>query len=146
MNKGETPASVPSKIRERLYEKLRDPAYASAYVNDALLEGDEVVFKTAVGDIIRARGVVRIAKKAGINRSTIFKTLKPETRTSFTTFHSLLYACDINFSTQPLPNNKKVQIRKKAETVTRHSATGDIVIAKQKTKPTATRRTQGKRG
>ncbi len=146
MNKGKTPASVPSKIRERLYEKLRDPAFASAYVNEALLEGDEVVFKTAVGDVIRARGVVRIAKKAGINRSTVFKTLKPETRTSFTTFHSLLYACDINFSTQPLPNNKRAQVRKKEETVTRRSATGEIAIAKKKIKPTATRRTQGERG
>ena len=102
MNRGKIPASVPSRKRERLYEKLQDPAYASAYVNEALLEGDEVVFKTAIGDVIRARGVVKIAKKAGINRSTVFKTLKPETRTSFITFHSLLYACDINFSTQPM--------------------------------------------
>jgi len=146
MKKGKTPASVPSKIRERLYEKLRDPAYASAYVNDALLEGDEVVFKTAVGDVIRARGVVKIAKKAGINRSTVFKTLKPETRTSFTTFHSLLYACDINFSTQPLPNNKRAQGRQKQETVTWTAATGEIAIAKKKIKPTAIRRTQGERG
>ena len=107
MNKGKTLASVPSRIRERLYEKLQDPTYASAYVNEALLEGDEVVFKTAVGDVIRARGVVKIAKKAGINRSTVFKTLKPETRTSFTTFYSLLCACDINFSTQPILNIKK---------------------------------------
>ena len=114
MKKGRTPASVPSKIRERLYEKLQDPAYASAYVNEALLEGDEVVFKTAVGDVIRARGVMKIAKKAGINRSTVFKTLKPETRTSFTTFHSLLYACDINFSTQPMLKNKRAKARKKA--------------------------------
>ncbi|MCH8306676.1 MAG: hypothetical protein E2O38_07775 [Proteobacteria bacterium] len=140
MNKGETPASVPSKIRERLYEKLRDPAYASAYVNDALLEGDEVVFKTAVGDIIRARGVVKIAKRAGINRSTIFKTLKPETRTSFTTFHSLLYACDINFSTQPILKINRAKVRKKAKTVMRRSATGEIATAKTRIKPTSTRR------
>lgn len=140
MNKGETPASVPSKIRERLYEKLRDPAYASAYVNDALLEGDEVVFKTAVGDIIRARGVVKIAKRAGINRSTIFKTLKPETRTSFTTFHSLLYACDINFSTQPTLKINRAKVRKKAKTVMRRSATGEIATAKTRIKPTSTRR------
>ena len=140
MNKGETPASVPSKIRERLYEKLRDPAYASAYVNDALLEGDEVVFKTAVGDIIRARGVVKIAKRAGINRSTIFKTLKPETRTSVTTFHSLLYACDINFSTQPILKINRAKVRKKAKTVMRRSATGEIATAKTRIKPTSTRR------
>ena len=122
MNKGKIPASVPSKIRERLYEKLQDPTYASAYVNEALAEGDEVVFKTAVGDVIRARGVVKIAKKAGINRSTVFKTLKPETRTSFTTFHSLLCACDINFSTRPMPDIKKIRAKKKAKSVIRRSA------------------------
>lgn len=115
MTNDKTPASVPSRLRERLYEKLQDPAYASAYVNEALLEGDEVVFKTAVGDVIRARGVVKIAKKAGINRSTVFKTLKPETRTSFTTFHSLLHACDINFSTQPVVNSKRETVIKKAK-------------------------------
>jgi len=99
MSKDKIPASVPSKIRERLYEKLKDPAYASAYVNEALLEGDEVV--------------------AGINRSTVFKTLRPETRTSFTTFHSLLHACDINFSTQPMLKTKTVTAKKKARTAVR---------------------------
>ena len=115
MSKGEVPASVPSKMRERLYEKLQDPTYASAYVNEALLEGDEVVFKTAVGDVIRARGLVKIAKKAGINRSTVFKTLKPETRTSFTTFHALLHACDINFSTRPVLGAEKVTAKKETK-------------------------------
>jgi len=88
-------------------------------VNEALLEGDEVVFKTAVGDVIRARGVVKIARKAGINRITVFKTLRPETRTSFTTFHSLLHACDINFSTQPMLKTKTVTAKKKARTAVR---------------------------
>jgi len=117
MKKGKTPASVPSKIREQLYEKLQDPTYAAAYVNDSLLEGDEVIFKTAVGDVIRARGVVKIANKAGINRSTVFKTLKPETRTSFTTIHALLYACGINFSTQPRLKNNRAKVGKKVKTV-----------------------------
>ncbi len=115
MSKGKTAASVPSKIRERLYEKLQDPAYASTYVNEALLEGDEVVFKTAVTDVIRARGVMKIARKAGINRSTVFKTLKPETRTSFTTIHALLHACDINFTTHPVVKVKRVKDSKKAK-------------------------------
>lgn len=101
------PASIPLNIKDELYEDLRDPAYASAYVNEALLEGDEVVFKTAVGDVIRARGVVDVAKRAGVNRVTVFKTLKPETRTSFTTYHSLLTACGIDFVTQPVANSRK---------------------------------------
>ena len=48
-------------IKEKLYEDLLDPSYAAAYVNEALLEGDEVVFKTAVADVIRARGVGKVA-------------------------------------------------------------------------------------
>ena len=89
-------------MREKLYEDLQDPSYAAAYVNEALLEGDEVVFKTAVADVIRARGVGKVAELAGVNRVTVFKTLKPETRTSFTTYHFLLTACGIGFATRPI--------------------------------------------
>jgi probable addiction module antidote protein len=85
-----------------LYKKLKDPDFASAYLNDALLEGDETVFKTAMADVIRARGVVSVAEKAGINRVTIFKTLKPATRTSFVTYHALLKACGIDFGTRAI--------------------------------------------
>lgn len=102
MSKSKLSASIPWNYRDRLYEQLRNPTSAARYLNDALLEGDEIVFKTAVGSVIRARGVVKIAKKAGINRCTVFKTLKPETRTSFTTIHSLLRACDIDLNTRPL--------------------------------------------
>ena len=88
-------------MKEQLYEDLRDPSYAATYVNEALLEGDEVVFKTAVADVIRARGVGKVAELAGVNRVTVFKTLKPETRTSFTTYHSLLTACGVGFANAP---------------------------------------------
>ncbi len=94
-------------VKEVLYADLRDPSYAAAYVNEALLEGDEVVFKMAIADVIRARGVSKVAKLAGINRVTVFKTLKPETRTSFTTYHSLLTACGIDFATRPIKSRTR---------------------------------------
>ena len=112
MNNKEMPASVPWNYRDRLYEQLRDPSNAARYINDALLEGDEIVFKGAVGAVIRARGVVKIAKKAGVNRCTVFKTLKPETRTSFTTIHSLLRACDIDLNTRPLVEAMKKKAKR----------------------------------
>ncbi len=102
MSNRKLPASVPWNYEERLYKQLRDPAFASFYLNEALLEGDEIVFKVAIGSVIRANGVAKVAKKAGINRCTVFKTLKPETRTSFTTIYSLLRACDIDLNTRPL--------------------------------------------
>lgn len=102
-------AAAPWNMKKQLYEDLRDPSYAAAYINEALLEGDEVVFKTAVADVIRARGVGRVAELAGVNRVTVFKTLKPETRTSFTTYHSLLTACGIGFATRPLEGDEHLR-------------------------------------
>ena len=106
-------AAAPWSMKKDLYEDLRDPSYAAEYVNEALLEGDEVVFKTAVADVIRARGVGKVAAAAGVNRVTVFKTLKPETRTSFTTYHSLLTACGIDFATRPLAPKARAKAARK---------------------------------
>lgn len=92
-------------IKKSLYEDLKHPAYASAYLNEAMEDGDEVVLKTALADVVRARGVAAVARKAGINRVTIYKTLKPETETSFTTMLALLDACDVRLSMQPANKN-----------------------------------------
>ena len=63
-------------IKKDLYEDLKDPAYASAYINEAILDGDEVVLKTALADVIRARGVAAVARKAGINRGNDLQDLE----------------------------------------------------------------------
>lgn len=89
-------------IKKELYEDLKDPAYASAYINEAIQDGDEVVLKTALADVIRARGVSAVARRAGINRVTVYKTLKPETETSFTTMQALLRACNVQLNVQPV--------------------------------------------
>jgi probable addiction module antidote protein len=98
-------ASRALNIKDQLYEDLKDPASASAYINEAFLEGDETVLKTALADVIRAKGVAAVARKAGINRVTVYKTLKPGTESSFTTMHALLKAC--NVSLQVLPTDPR---------------------------------------
>jgi probable addiction module antidote protein len=71
--------------------------------------GDEAVLKTALADVIRAKGVAAVARKAGINRVTVYKTLKPDTESSFTTMHALLKAC--NVSLQILPTEQRTAKR-----------------------------------
>lgn len=112
MSKNKFPPSIPWNFEEELYEKLRDPEYASFFLNEAFLDDDEIVLKCAIESVVRANGVVKVAKKAGINRCTVFKTLKPETRTSFTTIHRLLLACGLKFSTQPILKSKKAKTKK----------------------------------
>ena len=110
MSNSSFPPSIPWDFNEELYEKLRDPDYASSYLNYAFEdEDDEVVLKGAIASVIRANGVVKTAEKAGINRCTVFKTLKPETRTSFTTIIALLKACGISLTTQPIGKVAKTQ-------------------------------------
>ena len=102
-------ASRVLNIKDQLYEDLKDPAYASAYINEAILDGDEAVLKTALADVVRAKGVAAVARKAGINRVTVYKTLKPGTESSFTTMHALLKAC--NVSLQVLPTEPRAAKR-----------------------------------
>jgi len=73
------------------------------------MDGDEAVLKTALADVIRAKGVAAVARKAGINRVTVYKTLKPGTESSFTTMHALLKAC--NVSLQVLPTEPRSATR-----------------------------------
>ena len=94
-------ASKALKLKDALYEDLKDPTYASAYINEAVEDDDEVVLKTALADVIRAHGVAAVARRAGINRVTVYKTLRPDTETSFATMHALLKACDVRLHVQP---------------------------------------------
>jgi probable addiction module antidote protein len=94
-------ASRTLNIKEQLYEDLKDPVYASAYINEAILDGDEAVLKTAMADVIRAKGVAAVARKAGINRVTVYKTLKSGTQSSFKTMYALLEACDVSLQVLP---------------------------------------------
>jgi len=99
--------SKPLDVKKDLYEDLKDPAYASAYIDEAIQDGDEVVLKTALADVIRARGVAAVARKAGINRVTVYKTLKPETESSFTTMHALLRACNVQLHVKPAARRRR---------------------------------------
>lgn len=88
-------------IKDQLYDDLKDPTYASAYINEAILDGDEAVLKTALADVIRSIGVTTVARKAGVNRVTVYKTLKSATESSFTTIYALLRACNVSLQVRP---------------------------------------------
>jgi len=95
------------KIKDELYEDLKDPAYAAAYLNEALVDGDEIVLKTALADVVKAQGVQRVARRAGIHRVTVYKTLKPDTESSFTVIRQLLAACNVSLNVQPFQPERR---------------------------------------
>jgi len=56
-----------------------------AYLEAALEEGDPALVAAALGDIARAQGMARIARKAGLGRESLYKALSPEGNPEFAT-------------------------------------------------------------
>jgi probable addiction module antidote protein len=57
----------------------------AAYVACALEEGDPALIAAALGDIARAQGMTRIAKRTGLGRESLYKTLSREGNPEFAT-------------------------------------------------------------
>jgi probable addiction module antidote protein len=49
----------------------------AAYLEAALEDGDPTVVTAALGDIARAKGMTRVARKAGLGRESLYKALSP---------------------------------------------------------------------
>jgi probable addiction module antidote protein len=48
-----------------------------AYLAAAFEDGDPAVVTAALGDIARAKGMTRVARKAGLGRESLYKALSP---------------------------------------------------------------------
>ena len=61
---------------EDLLRRLKDPKYATGYLNACLEKGDDGDFLLAVRDVAQVHGGLRqLAKDAGLNREHLFRML-----------------------------------------------------------------------
>jgi probable addiction module antidote protein len=76
---------------ETLKEALSDPEEAAAYLNVALEEGDPAVFLLALKDVARIHGGVgKIAKRAKLNRESLYRMLSKNGNPTVRTLNALL--------------------------------------------------------
>lgn len=68
-------SKITTSYREGLMKDLADPEEAAAYLNAALEEGSQEVFLMALRDIADAKGMVRLSKKAHLNRVSLYRML-----------------------------------------------------------------------
>ena len=64
-------------------DHLKTKEDMAAYVACALEEGDPALIAAALGDIARAQGMTRIAKRTGLGRESLYKTLSREGNPEF---------------------------------------------------------------
>jgi probable addiction module antidote protein len=82
--------------------KYRDePKAVAQYLNDALSTRDPFLVVRAIGTMVRAQGMTRFSRKAGIRRESLYKTFTGESSPSFDTVLKLLIALDIQLIAKP---------------------------------------------
>jgi probable addiction module antidote protein len=66
-------------------EHLGTEVEIAAYLDAALEDGDPALVAAALGDIARAQGMARIARKSGLGRESLYKALSAEGNPEFAT-------------------------------------------------------------
>ena len=72
----------------------------AAYLTDILQANDAGLLASALGDIARARGMMEIAKGAGITREALYKALRPGSAPRFDTINRVCGALGVRLVAQ----------------------------------------------
>ena len=80
---------------------LTSPGAVHTYLQEALATDDPVFVAHALGAVARARGMTRIAKKAGLSRESLYKALSTNGNPEFGTILRVMHALGLKLSLQP---------------------------------------------
>jgi probable addiction module antidote protein len=78
----------------------------AAYIAAALETGDADFVRDALGLVARARGMSEIAKKAGLNRESLYKALGEAGNPEFGTVMRIVGALGLTLSAQPATSGR----------------------------------------
>jgi probable addiction module antidote protein len=86
-----------SSYRDSLLEALTDPAEAAAYLNAGLEDSVESFLKAAK-NVAQAHQMTRVAKEAGVQRETLYRTLSDQGNPTLSTLTSVLKVFGLQLS------------------------------------------------
>jgi probable addiction module antidote protein len=85
-----------------------------AYIAAALETGDADFVRDALGLVARVRGMDGIAKKAGLNRESLYKALGETGNSEFGTVMRIVRALGLTLSARPATNGQSPRRRRVA--------------------------------
>lgn len=80
---------------------LTDDQAIAEYLTAVLDTEDAEFLLLALSDIVRARGMVQVAKDAGLRRESLYKALAPGAKPRFETILKVARALGVKFSAHP---------------------------------------------
>lgn len=79
--------------RYQTSDYIDTPEMVVAYLNDVLRDGDLSELLSAIRTVARSEGMTKIAREAGINRESLYRSLSPNGNPSFETVRKVMAAC-----------------------------------------------------
>jgi probable addiction module antidote protein len=76
-------------------ESLNSEEDVAAYLTAVLDENASALLAAALGDIVRARGMLQVAKDSGIGREALYKALRPGSEPRFETISRVCAALGV---------------------------------------------------
>ena len=106
--------------RFNILDRLKTDADMALYLEACLLEGGPDAFFNGLGDVIRAKGITRIAKDTGLSREGLYKTFEPGRQPQFDTIWKIVRALGLTVSVgcgqtvpEPVQENKAPAVKKR---------------------------------
>lgn len=82
----------------------RDPKFAAAYLNAVMEDGDRAELMTALRYVTEAfGGVPAVARKTGLNATTLYRTLSPKGNPELKNFMDIMRAVGMRIIVEPAP-------------------------------------------
>jgi probable addiction module antidote protein len=131
---------------------LDSPEAISAYLAESMKANDPELLMQALSEVAKAQGVNKVARDAGVNRESLYKTFKGGVKTRFDTIRKLMEAVGVELTVQPIAvkaaaaswSNTQPRVASKAapaKPASRPTAKAPVkAAAKAATKPRATTR------
>ncbi|MGN7906272.1 addiction module antidote protein [Pseudomonas sp. 22373] len=109
MGKKNTPQDMPildlDLSQTKRFEASRfldSPETIAAFLAEAMKANDAQTLMHALGEVAKAKGVNQFAQDAGVNRESLYKTLKSGEKTRFATIQKLMVALGVELTVRPL--------------------------------------------
>ena len=77
-------------------DHLKTKEEREAYLNAAFEDGDASVIAAALGDIAKAEGMSKVAKRTGLGRESLYKALSPDGNPALSTVLKVIRAFEFN--------------------------------------------------
>lgn len=77
-------------------------AYLEVRIEEALQENDMTILLSAIGTAAKARGMMQVAKDAGVSRESLYKSLAPDAKPRFETISKVLKALGVQMVLKPI--------------------------------------------